>query len=93
MSRGNNISLASVSKPTWDEPLVSVHGVVAHTVVSTGEHHGLLVEETHIVPHSSPQAEDEVGLSNYSGHGSASLLQDELENYESSDGCFTNTRV
>lgn len=53
---------------TLNEPLSSLDGVVAHTVVSAGENNSLFIEEAQIVAHACPQTEYEMGLCNNSSH-------------------------
>lgn len=54
--------------PTWQEPLAGLDGVVAHTVVSGGENKRLFIAEAQIVPHTGPQAKDEMRLSHHIRH-------------------------
>lgn len=53
---------------TWEEPLASLHCVVAHTEVSAGVNHRLLIHKTHIVFHLFAQTKDVVALCDYGGH-------------------------
>lgn len=72
---------------TWNEPLASLDGVVAHTVVSAGKNDSLLVEETQIVPYTCPKTEGEVGLRNNSSHSQQDLTLTDFkltENYKDS---------
>lgn len=57
------------SKPhTWEEPLASLHSVVAHAEVSAGVNHRFLIQKAHIVDHLFAQTKDVVALCNYRGH-------------------------
>ena len=56
------------AKHTWDEFLPLLVDVVPDTVVSTGEDDGLVVQETQVIGHTFPQAEDVAGLGDHSSH-------------------------
>lgn len=53
---------------TWEEPLASLHSVVAHAEVSTGVNHRFLIQKAHIVYHLFAQTKDVVALCDYRGH-------------------------
>lgn len=55
-------------QPTWNDSLAFFSGVVAHEVVSTGEHESLFVQETHVVSDACPKSEEEMTLGDDGWH-------------------------